>query len=101
MLDDTVPEDNVGSIPSFSESRLWPFERTRRIGQVAPMPDQRKKERYALRPDGTGLTVIEIWTGKPAMAGGVAQTALSEDDANHMLKLLNAQARRGDSSMRK
>ena len=36
-----------------------------------------------------------------AMAGGMAQTALSEDDANHMLKLLNAQARRGDSSMRK
>lgn len=35
------------------------------------------------------------------MAGGVAQTALSDDDANHMLKLLNAQARRGDSSMRK
>jgi hypothetical protein len=35
------------------------------------------------------------------MAGGVAQTALSEDDAQHMLKLLNSQARRGDSSMRK
>ena len=65
------------------------------------MPDERKKDRYALRPDGTGLTVIEIWTGKPAMAGGVAQTGLSEDDAQHMLKLLNVQARRGDSSMRK
>jgi hypothetical protein len=65
------------------------------------MPDERKKDRYALRPDGTGWTVIEIWTGKPAMAGGMAQTALSEDDAQHMLKLLNNQARRGDSSMRK
>lgn len=65
------------------------------------MPDDRKKDRYALRPGGTGWTVIEIWTGKPAMAGGMAQSGLSEEDANHMLKLLNAQARRGDSSMRK
>ena len=65
------------------------------------MPDERKKDRFALRLDGTGWTVVEIWTGKPAMAGGVAQTALSEDDAQHMLKLLNSQARRGDSSMRK
>ncbi|WP_397420581.1 hypothetical protein [Phenylobacterium sp.] len=65
------------------------------------MPDERKKDRFALRPDAAGWTVVEIWTGKPALAGGVAQTALSEDDAQHMLKLLNSQARRGDSSMRK
>ena len=77
------------------------FESRHGIGQCPAMPDERKKDRYALRPDGTGWTVIEIWTGKPAMAGGVAQTHLTEDDAQHMLKLLNSQARRGDSSMRK
>ena len=65
------------------------------------MPDERRKDRYALRPDAGGWTVYEIWTGEPAVAGGAPQTRLSEDDAQHMLKLLNAQARRGDSSMRK
>jgi hypothetical protein len=33
--------------------------------------------------------------------GGVAQTGLSEADARHMVDVLNAQARLGDSSMRK
>lgn len=65
------------------------------------MPDERKKDRYALRPDRAGWTVLVLWTGKPAVVAGVPQTGLSEPDAQHMLKLLNAQSRRGDSSMRK
>lgn len=68
---------------------------------VAAMPDERKKDRYALRSDSAGWTVFVIWTGQPAVVAGVAQTGLSEDDARHMAKILNAQARRGDSSMRK
>ena len=65
------------------------------------MPDERKKDRYALRSDEAGWTVLVIWTGKPAVVGGVPQTGLSEADAKHMAGLLNTQARRGDSSMRK
>jgi hypothetical protein len=65
------------------------------------MPDERKNDRYALRRDAAGWTVFVIWTGEPALAGGVPQTGLAEADAQHMLALLNKQARRGDSSMRK
>jgi hypothetical protein len=65
------------------------------------MPDDRKKDRYVLRSDAAGWTVLELWTGQPAVVAGVAQTGLSEDDAKHMAKLLNTQSRRGDSSMRK
>ena len=65
------------------------------------MPDDRKKDRYAPRSGADGWTVLELWTGQPAVVAGVAQTGLSRDDAEHTAKLLNGQARRGDSSMRK
>jgi hypothetical protein len=65
------------------------------------MPDERKKDRYVMRSDAGGWTVLEIWTGQPAVVAGVPQSGLSEDDAKHMTDLLNTQARRGDSSMRK
>ena len=64
------------------------------------MPDERKKDRYAVRSTGTAWTVLEIWSGKPAVVAGVAQSGLSEADARHMADILNTQARRGDSSMR-
>jgi hypothetical protein len=65
------------------------------------MPDDRKKDRYVLRSDAAGWTVLEVWTGKPAVVAGVPQAGLSEGDARHMVSLLNTQSRRGDSSMRK
>lgn len=65
------------------------------------MPDERKNDRYALRRDAQGWTVYVIWTGDAAVVGGTPQTGLSEEDAQHMVSLLNAQARRGDSSMRR
>lgn len=65
------------------------------------MPDERRNDRYALRRDTAGWTVLVVWTGEPAVVGGAPQTGLSEDDARHMAGLLNAQSRRGDSSMRK
>ena len=65
------------------------------------MPDERKKDRFATRADPAGWTVYEIWTGKPATIGAVPQTGLTEQDATHTVNLLNKQARKGDSSMRK
>jgi hypothetical protein len=65
------------------------------------MPDERKTDRFALRPDPSGWTVVELWTGKPAVVAGLPQTGLSEADAKHTAGLLNKSARRGDTSMRK
>jgi hypothetical protein len=57
------------------------------------MPDDRKKDRYTLRHDAAGWSVLELWTGKAAVVAGVAQAGLSEDDARHMADLLNTQTR--------
>ncbi len=65
------------------------------------MPDERKKDRYAVRKDANGWTVYEIFTGEPARVGGAPQAGMSEADARHQLGLLNDRARQGDSSMRK
>jgi hypothetical protein len=65
------------------------------------MPDERKKDRFVVRSDASGWTVLEIWSGAAAVVAGVPQTGLSEPDARHMAGVLNAQARRGDSSMRR
>ncbi|TAL34267.1 hypothetical protein [Phenylobacterium sp.] len=65
------------------------------------MPDERKRDRYAIRPDKSGFTVFVIWTSEPAIVGGAPQVGLSEEDARHTLGLLNEQSRRGDSSMRR
>ena len=65
------------------------------------MPDERKTDRFALRPDPAGWTVLEIWTGRPAVVAGQPQTGLAEPDAEHTCALLNKSARRGDTSMRK
>jgi len=65
------------------------------------MPDERKTDRFALRPDPAGWTVLEIWTGQAAVVAGQPQTGLAEQDAKHTCALLNKNARRGDPSMRK
>ncbi len=65
------------------------------------MPDERKKDRFVLRPDPSGWTIVEVWTGQPAVMAGAPQIGLSEADAKHTAGLLNKGARRGDTSMRK
>ena len=65
------------------------------------MPDDRKSDRYAVRPDPKGFTVFVTYTGEPAMMAGQLQTGLSEADARHTAEVLNKQSRTGDSSMRK
>jgi len=65
------------------------------------MPNQRKANRYDIRPDATGWTVVELWTGQAATIASKVQTGLSEDDARHTAELLNRHAKDGDSSMRR
>ena len=64
------------------------------------MPDERKSDRYAIRPDAAGWTVYEVWSGNPVVIAQADQTGLSEDDATHTAEQLNRRARQGDSSMR-
>jgi hypothetical protein len=65
------------------------------------MPDDRRNDRYAVRRDPVGWTAYVIWTGEPAVVGGAPQSGLTEEEARHIAGLLNDQARRGDSSMRR
>lgn len=65
------------------------------------MPDERKSDRYAVRPDPAGFTVFVTFTGEPAVISGQPQTGLSEADARHTAEVLNQQSRLGDSSMRR
>lgn len=65
------------------------------------MAEDRKTERFATKRDREGWTVYEVWTGQPAVVAMQPQTGLSEDDANHMAKLMNRRTRDGDRSMRK
>jgi hypothetical protein len=46
-------------------------------------------ERFVLRPDPAGFSVIDTWSGEPAMIAQAAQTGLSEIDARHTATLLN------------
>ena len=64
------------------------------------MTEDRKADRFVLRPDPSGWTVFEVWTGKPAEIAGAPQRGLSDVDADHMVKLLNRRARGSDRSMR-
>ena len=64
------------------------------------MAEDRKIDRFVLRPDRSGWTVYEIWTGEPAVIALVPQTGLSQEDAQHTADLLNRRTRNGDRSMR-
>jgi hypothetical protein len=64
------------------------------------MPEDRKKPRFAIRPDGKGWTVFEMWTGEPVILAQDRQVGLSEPDAQHTAGLLNERALRGDPSLR-
>ena len=65
------------------------------------MPEERKTNRYAVRPDPHGFTVFVVYTGEPAVMAGQPQTGLSEADARHTAEVMNKQSKLGDSSMRR
>jgi hypothetical protein len=64
------------------------------------MPADRNRPRFAIRPDGKGWTVFEMWTGEPVILAQDRQVGLSEPDAQHTAGLLNERALRGERSMR-
>jgi hypothetical protein len=64
------------------------------------MAEDRKTDRYGVRPDGRGWTVFEAWSGEPVILAQARQVGLSEVDARHTADLLNQRAVLGDASMR-
>lgn len=50
------------------------------------------QDRYALRPDETGFTLLDRLTGEPAVIASLSQKGLSREDAEHTLALLNRRA---------
>ena len=59
------------------------------------MPNERKKDRYAVRKDANGWTVFEVFSGEPARVGGAPQIGMSDADAQHQVGLLNARSHIG------
>lgn len=55
-----------------------------------------QRGRFVFRPDATGFSVIDTWTGDPAEFATVPQTGISEEDARDIAELLNRRAIRGD-----
>ena len=52
-------------------------------------------ERFVIRPDSRGFTVVDIWSGDAAELAMTRQVGLSASDAAHTAKLLNARADSG------
>ena len=55
------------------------------------------QKRFDLRDDPEGWTVFDLFTGWPAVVGGVAQTGLDIQDADEMAELLDRLAHSGRS----
>lgn len=53
-------------------------------------------ERFVIRPDREGFSVIDIWTGEPAVIAMAPQTGLAQEDAEHTAQLLNRRTLAGD-----
>jgi hypothetical protein len=64
------------------------------------MAEDRKTDRYNVRPDAKGWTVFEAWSGEPVVLAQARQVGLSEVDAKHTADLMNRRAMSGDTSMR-
>ncbi len=61
------------------------------ISAIADAPDE-KAVRYRSRPANGGWLVLDTWTGEPAQIGGLAQTGLSQIDADHTAAMLESRS---------
>lgn len=56
-------------------------------------------DRFVVRPDSEGYSVVDIWTGEAAVIAMTPQTGISQPDAQHTARLLNRRAAGGDRSV--
>jgi hypothetical protein len=63
------------------------------------MEDSPKTNRYIIRPDASGFSVIDVWTGERAVIAMTPQSEMSKQDAEHTAQMLNTRAQRGDRAV--
>lgn len=51
-------------------------------------------ERFVTRPDPTGFSVCDIWTGETVVIAMTPQDGLSREDAEHTAAMFNKRAER-------
>lgn len=56
-------------------------------------------ERFVIRPDREGFSVIDIWVGETAIIAMTPQSGMPETDAKHIAELLNRRAANGDRTV--
>lgn len=49
-------------------------------------------ERFVIRPDAVGFSIIDIWSGGPAVLAASPQVGLPQSDPDHIAQLLNERA---------
>jgi hypothetical protein len=55
-------------------------------------------ERFCIRPDPSGFSVVDLWTGETVVIATTAQRGLSQADAEHTAAMLNRRAGDGETS---
>jgi hypothetical protein len=56
-------------------------------------------DRYIIRPDPSGFSVIDMWTGERAIIASTPQSEMSKEDADHTAAMLNTRARQDDRAV--
>lgn len=56
-------------------------------------------DRFVIRPDREGFSVVDIWTGEAAVIAMTPQTGMPEVDAQHLAELLNRRSESGERSV--
>ena len=57
-------------------------------------------ERFVIRPDRDGYSVIDMWTGEAAIIAQTPQTGIPAGDAEHLAQLLNTRSGTDDRRVR-
>ncbi|MGA0608396.1 hypothetical protein ACO2Q0_20575 [Phenylobacterium sp. VNQ135] len=55
-------------------------------------------DRYAVRPDRGGFSVVDLWTGLVAEIAATPQQGLSAADAGHTAQVMNERLQRDEPS---
>jgi hypothetical protein len=76
----------------FQAFRAWLHEPGNRTAWQALAAAPPRPERFVVRPQPAGFRVVDIWTGETAVIAMTPQDGLSEEDARHVARLLNARA---------
>lgn len=57
-------------------------------------------DRFVIRPDREGHSIIDMWTGEAVVIAMTPQTGMSRNDAEHTAGLLNTMSVDDDPSVR-